>query len=189
MTVDTASGLPAERSRYDGATIILHWLTALLVIVMFALPQIWQQLERRTPPRLFLIDLHFSLGITLTGIVLVRILWRAVQGRRLPHAGPKLAQHASRIVHWAFYILLPAQLALGFLLRWAQHQPLPYFGLFLVPDPFGLPLDARVVIGELHEWNAWVIIILSGGHAVAALVHHYVLRDGLLQRMWGGRGA
>ncbi|WP_395678751.1 cytochrome b [Inquilinus sp.] len=189
MTAETASRLPAERSRYDGATIILHWLTALLVIVMFALPHIWQQLERRTPPRLFLIDLHFSLGITLAGIVLVRILWRAVQGRRLPHAGPKLAQHASRIVHWAFYFLLPAQLALGFLLRWAQHQPLPYFGLFLVPDPFGLPLEARVVIGELHEWNAWVIIILSGGHAAAALVHHYVLRDGLLRRMWGGRGA
>ncbi|OWJ69249.1 hypothetical protein BWR60_00490 [Inquilinus limosus] len=180
----TASAPPDDRSRYDTATIILHWLTALLVIVMFALPHIWQQLERRTPPRLFLIDLHFSLGITLAGIVLARILWRLARGRRLPHAGPKLAQHASRLVHWAFYILLPGQLVLGFLLRWAQHQPLPYFGLFVIPDPFGLPLEARTVIGLLHEWNAWVLIILSGGHAAAALVHHYALRDGLLRRMW-----
>jgi len=183
MTAENASVSPAGRGRYDSLTIILHWLTAVLVIVMFALPQIWQQLERRTPPRLFLIDLHFSLGITLTGIVLVRILWRAVPGRRLPHAGPELARRASRIVHWALYILLPAQLALGFLLRWAQHQPLPYFGLFVIPDPFSIPLDARTVIGVLHEWNAWVIIILSGTHAVAALLHHYVLRDGLLHRM------
>ena len=189
MTADIASVPPADRSRYDGMTIALHWLTALLVIVMFALPQIWQQLERRTPPRLFLIDLHFSLGITLAGIVLVRILWRAVLGRRLPHAGPELARRASRIVHWALYILLPAQLALGFLLRWAQHQPLPYFGLFVIPDPFSIPLEARTVIGVLHEWNAWVIIVLSGAHAVAALLHHYVLRDGLLHRMMLGRGA
>jgi len=41
----------------------------------------------------------------------------------------------------------------------------------------------------LHEWNAWVIIVLSGAHAVAALLHHYVLRDGLLHRMMLGRGA
>lgn len=185
MTADTTPMPPATRlqGRYDGTTIILHWLTALLVIVMFALPHIWQQLERRTPPRLFLIDLHFSLGITLTGIILIRILWRAALGSRLPHAGPELARRASRIVHFGFYILLPAQLALGFLLRWAQKQPLPYFGLFVIPDPFSIPLEARTVIGMLHEWNAWVLIILSGGHALAALLHHYALRDGLLLRM------
>jgi cytochrome b561 len=185
MTAENATVSPADR--YDRPTIFLHWLTALLVVVMFALPQIWQQLERRTPPRLFLIDLHFSLGITLTGIVLIRILWRAVLGRRLPHAGPELARRASRIVHWALYFLLSAQLVLGFLLRWAQHQPLPYFGLFVVPDPFGIPLEANRAIGVVHEWNAWVLIILSGAHAVAALVHHYVLRDGLLDRMMPGR--
>lgn len=184
MTAENATVSPADR--YDRPTIFLHWLTAVLVVAMFALPHIWQQLERRTPPRLFLIDLHFSLGITLTGIVLIRILWRTALGRRLPHVGPALAQRASRFVHLALYILLSAQLALGFLLRWAQHQPLPFFGLFVIPDPFGIPLEASRAIGVVHEWNAWVLIILSGGHALAALVHHYVLRDGLLHRMWGG---
>ncbi len=86
-------------------------------------------------------------------------------------------------MHFGFYILLPAQVTLGFLLRWAQKQPLPYFGLFVIPDPFSIPFEARTVIGTLHEWNAWVLIILSGGHALAALLHHYVLRDGLLLRM------
>ncbi|MDR6290502.1 cytochrome b561 [Inquilinus ginsengisoli] len=185
MTADTPSMPAAARpqGRYDTTTIVLHWLTAVLVVVMFALPQIWQQFERRTPPRLWLIDLHFSLGITLAGLLLVRILWRAALGGRLPQVGPGPARVASRIVHLAFYILLPAQVTLGVLLRWAQQQPLPYFGLFVIPDPFAMPLDARTVLGLLHEWNAWVIIVLSGGHAAAALLHHYVLRDGLLLRM------
>lgn len=189
MSADNArpSAPPAAPGRYDGPTILLHWLTALLVIVLFALPQIWQQLERRTPPRLFLIDLHFSFGITLAGVILLRILWRLALGNRLPQAGPKPARLASRIVHLAFYILVPAQVTLGFLLRWAQQQPLPYFGLFVVPDPFAIPFEARVVIGQLHEWNAWLLIILSGAHAAAALLHHYVLRDGLLLRMTPGR--
>jgi len=106
MTAHTPTAGARPQGRYDTTTIVLHWLTALLVVVMFALPHIWQQFERRTPPRLWLIDLHFSLGITLAGLLLVRILWRAALGGRLPHAGPGAAGLASRIVHLAFYILL-----------------------------------------------------------------------------------
>jgi cytochrome b561 len=33
---------------------------------------------------------------------------------------------------------------------------------------------------------AWTIIVLAGLHAAMALIHHYILKDGLLQRMLSG---
>jgi cytochrome b561 len=40
--------------------------------------------------------------------------------------------------------------------------------------------------GSLHNNVAWALIIIAGIHALAALFHHYVLRDGILRRMLPG---
>ena len=45
----------------------------------------------------------------------------------------------------------------------------------------------RRLIGGWHELAANAILIVAGGHAAAALFHHYVLRDGLLRRMLPAR--
>lgn len=173
---------PHSGNQYDPVTIFLHWVTAFLVVLLFASPYIWRMYERRTPPRLFIIDLHFSVGITLAAIVMFRILWRMF-GAHAPTSGSGLVHLASRVMHFALYVLLCGQFVLGFLLRWAQQQPLTYFWLFNIPDPIFVPHDSRMLLGTMHEWNAWAIIVLSGIHALAALLHHYALRDAVLFRM------
>jgi cytochrome b561 len=35
----------------------------------------------------------------------------------------------------------------------------------------------------VHNWTAWALVILAGGHAAAALFHRYVLKDRVLRRM------
>jgi cytochrome b561 len=35
----------------------------------------------------------------------------------------------------------------------------------------------------VHAWGAHTLLILAGLHALVALVHQYVLRDRLLERM------
>jgi cytochrome b561 len=39
----------------------------------------------------------------------------------------------------------------------------------------------------IHGAIAKVLVALIAVHASAALYHHFVLRDGLLKRMWFGR--
>ncbi len=39
------------------------------------------------------------------------------------------------------------------------------------------------LIAELHETGGTVILILAGAHALMALWHHFVLKDGTLTRM------
>ena len=42
----------------------------------------------------------------------------------------------------------------------------------------------RGLISESHEWGANLLLLLAAGHAVVALVHQFVMRDGALARMW-----
>jgi cytochrome b561 len=175
------------RQRYDRVTIALHWTTALLVVVLFALAEIWGFLPRGTPLRRNFQALHISLGILLAAVFVFRGIWRLTQGRRLPPATTGLQNLAATAANWGLYGLLAAQIVLGFLFRWAQGEPFLFFGLFSIPSPMTADRPTAHQFGELHENVAWIIIVLAGLHAVAALVHHYVLRDGLLQRMLPAR--
>lgn len=174
-------------TRYDRLTMTLHWLTAALVIFMFASAQIWEQLAKGTPLRKGLQSVHISCGILLAVIVIGRLLWRLSRGRRLPPANQGMMNIAAKTAHLALYLLLLSQIVLGFLFRWAQAEPFNFFGLFDVPTLMTFDKSMRSVFGGLHENVAWAIVILAGLHAVMALVHHYGLRDGTLRRMLPGR--
>ncbi|WP_410012344.1 cytochrome b [Sodalis sp. C49] len=183
-TTPSASEKTPSR-RYDKWTITLHWATALIVIFLFASSQIWEQLERGTPWRKGLQSLHISFGIMLAALIVARLIWRGTAGKRLPAASSSLWLHRiAKLTHWALYLLLIGQVTLGFLFRWAQGEPFLFFGLFPVPDIFGVDPMLRRTFGMLHFYTAWTIIILAGLHACAALFHHYVLRDDTLKRMF-----
>ncbi|MFJ2682956.1 cytochrome b [Pseudomonas sp. NPDC087342] len=174
-------------TRYDRLTMSLHWLTAALVIFMFASAQIWEQLAKGTPLRKGLQSVHISCGILLAVIVIGRLLWRMSRGRRLPPANQGVMNIAAKTAHLALYLLLLSQIVLGFLFRWAQAEPFNFFGLFDVPTLMTFDKSMKSVFGGLHENVAWAIILLAGLHAVMALVHHYGMRDGTLRRMLPGR--
>src|ERR1700752_2799278 len=60
---DTAVGIAAgdDGTAYDQVSIWLHWATALLVIIQFALAQTWDWFAK--PTRNFMEDTHMSLGV------------------------------------------------------------------------------------------------------------------------------
>ncbi|HYG43923.1 MAG TPA: cytochrome b [Bordetella sp.] len=181
--------LDAAPSAYDPGTIVLHWLTALLVVALFAMAQVWESMPHGTPMRKSLQGLHVSLGLLLTAVIVLRMAWRATGGQRLAPASHGVLQVSAKTMHYALYLLLAAQIVLGFLFRWAQGEPFTFFGWFSIPKLLPLTRDQRHVFGDLHNLVAWLIIVLAGLHALAALFHHYLLRDGLLRRMWGCRHA
>ncbi|MBA8880653.1 cytochrome b [Phyllobacterium myrsinacearum] len=174
---------PAARLHYDHATIAFHWLTALLVIALFGSAEIWKQLERGTWLRKDLQSVHISLGILLAVTIILRVIWRTVRRGDLPPATTGLQEIAARLVHVALYVLLCLQVILGFLFRWAQGEPFEFFGLFPIPHLFTVDPALRSTFGELHNLVGWTIIVVAALHAIAALIHHYVLNDHVLVRM------
>lgn len=174
--------------RHDPLTILLHWLTAFLVLAQFGSAHVWDLVEKGTPLRIGLIMTHLAFGIVLAATVLIRVLWKLKKKERPAPAVKGLQHLAATTVHMLLYCLLVAQVVLGFLFSWSGGKPLPFFNLFSIPVPIAIDPSLRYTLAELHNDVAWAIIAVVGLHAAAALMHHYVLRDGVLSRMVpGGR--
>lgn len=174
-----------DRTHYDSIAILLHWTTAILVLLQFILSQTWGFADR--PARHLMIVAHMSFGMLLAAVILVRITWRLMPGHQMPPAVEGWVEIASKAVHYVLYALLASEAVLGFVLRWSGNEAMSFFGL-LIPPPFApFSKDAHHLVGQAHEWIGWTIVILAAGHAAAALFHHYVLKDAVLRRMLPGR--
>ncbi len=165
---------------YDPVTIALHWITAVLVSLLWLIGQTIDY----APSGALRVDyrsLHMMLGVTLLGVFIARVIWRLYRGRSLPAAGNALLELAARVVHWALYLLIGTTLVLGLANVWVRGDVV--FNLFKVPafDPANKAL--RHLVGDWHALAANAILILAGVHAAAALFHHFILRDGVLRRM------
>lgn len=171
---------------YDRVTISLHWLTFVLVVLLFALAQTWGFLEHGTPIRKELQSLHISLGIVLAAVIVVRLIWRAVVGRHLPVVMEGWTAWAAKSMHFALYGLLVTQIVMGFLYRWAQAESFVFFGLFPVRFATSKNITLDHTFGDIHNFIAWTIIILVSFHSAAALLHHYWFKDNVLRRMLPG---
>ncbi|NNM51372.1 MAG: cytochrome b [Pseudomonadales bacterium] len=176
----SSSSLP---NRYDSITIVLHWLTAGLIIVMFALAELWDFLPHGSAPKKAMQSLHISLGILLTLVLVVRLGWRFTQGTKIAPVTKDIKEIAAIAMQHSLYLLLVIQIVLGYLFRWAQAESFMFFGLF--PVQFATLKDRALAhsLGNYHDIVGWTLIVLAGLHAAAALMHHYVLKDDVLNRM------
>ncbi len=180
---DTATRIAAgdDGTTYDGFTIALHWATALLVVVQFALAETWDWFAK--PTQSSMQSLHVSFGVLLGAVIIVRLVWRLIPGHQLSSLETGWVRTASKGTHYLLYTLLAAVIALGFAVRWAQGHPVSFFGLDMA-GPYGRQDSAvRHQLLDLHNYVAWAIVIIATLHALAALYHHYVLKDRVLVRM------
>jgi cytochrome b561 len=171
-------------SPYDRGTIVLHWVTAILVVALWCLGQTIDWFPRGAP-KIAAISTHITGGIVLVVVLLARIFWRGSAGRHLPPVDPGMMGVLSQLVHTALYLLLIAVVSVGISLEWLRGGTL--FGLFNLPGLTAEHVVLRPFTG-LHGLLANALLIVAGLHALAALAHHYVLRDGVLRRMMPGLG-
>jgi cytochrome b561 len=75
---------------------------------------------------------------------------------------------------------------LGWALSNAQDRPVHLFGLTL-PALVGADEDLADMLQTWHVDAAWVLLALALMHAVAALWHHFVVRDDVLRAMLPNR--
>jgi cytochrome b561 len=120
----------------------------------------------------------FGLGLGVT--LLIRIVVRSAGFGGTPPVTAGLLEGLAKLVHLLLYALMAAVVVLGIANGWARGESLfGFYTLFPAPPERAL----RRTIGGLHELAANAILVVAGLHAVAALFHHYVLRDSVLRRM------
>lgn len=177
--VATVNGL-APAVRYDRATIVLHWATAGLVVLLWAIAQ-GIDLFPVGAPKIAARSLHILLGVALAVVLLTRMSWRLSSGQRLPPSDPGLAGDLSKAVHHTLYIVLTMTVALGIANAWIRGDTIT--GLFTIPQYAPGDKALKSLVEHLHGTCANFILIMAGLHAAAALIHHFVLHDNVLRRM------
>ena len=171
-----------DGTNYDKVAIALHWATAALVVVQFALAETWDWFAK--PAQETMQSLHVSLGVLLTAAIAARLIWRWMPGHQVSSLEIGWVRTWSKAVHYVLYLLLVAQATTGFAWRWAQGHAVAFFGIFALPGPYGaLDRATRHQLHDIHTWIGWSIVIVALGHALAALYHHYMLKDRVLERM------
>ena len=178
---DAATRVVAGDDAYDRISIGLHWATALLVFVNFALAVTWDWFAK--PAEQLMEQTHMSLGVLLTAALVARLVWRWLPGHAVSSLEAGWMRLAAQATHYLLYTLLVAEAVLGFAFRWGAGRPMAFFGTGLPPLIGEIAKPLRRDLREIHEWIGWTIVILALIHAAAALYHHYVLKDRVLVRM------
>ncbi|MDC9614108.1 cytochrome b [Xenorhabdus khoisanae] len=173
-------------TRFGHISVLIHWLVALAVYGMFGLGlwmvtlsyyDIWYH---RAP------ELHKSIGIFLFIVMAVRVIWRFISPPPKPLASYSLFTRISSIlVHLTLYIVLFGILISGYLISTADGEAISVFGWFEVPATLteqGIQADTA---GIIHLYFAWIVVVISLLHGLAALKHHFIDRDITLKRMFG----
>jgi len=175
-----------DTSRSFGFTsILLHWVSAVLIAVLFVMGQIMEDMSRG-PDKADLMAVHQSLGMLLLILVLARLLWRLGQGfPAAPGDAGSLANRVSRLWHWLLLIVIIAIPASGYMVSETATQGISFFGMFALPDLMGANHDLHEVFEEIHETMSKLLIPLVIVHVLAAFKHHYFDRDDTLKRMMG----
>jgi cytochrome b561 len=175
--------MPNTIGSYDPLTIALHWATAALVVFLWISGQTADWLPHG-PLNTDYWSLHVVFGFALAVVLLCRIVWRRVGGRRLPPAGPAFVHLAAEATHYLLYLLLLVVVALGITNAFVRGYNL--FDLVSLPQ-----IGDRALRRPITSWHGLAANILLGVallHAVAGLAHHYLMRDGVLRRMLPARG-
>jgi cytochrome b561 len=140
----------------------LHWLIVALLVAQFIFAWTMPHIGRNTPVTT-LISLHFTFGIVILAVAIVRLFWRATHAEPAPLDGvPPWQVQSARVL------------------------PIVMFGAEL-PKLIGTRAPGWGWTGDVHDLVAnYVMLTLVGLHVVAGLYHYFIRRDGVLQRMLPG---
>jgi cytochrome b561 len=170
---------------YRLGAIAFHWAMFLLVVIVGVLGLLHDSWPKQT--QAYWINVHALIGIFLWLVLLARF------GYRLRHSPPILpsdigafSRRFSSPVHLALYALMFVTPIIGFV-TFIYHGRILHVGLFDLN--FGIQKNRAIFepTEDIHGYLAYALFALAGLHALAALWHQFVLRDGVLARIWRTR--
>ena len=156
------------RSEYGLISRALHWIIVLSILAQWLLAEA----NEDSSPVYGGFDalmLHQSIGLTVLLLAVVRLAWRVLNVTPAWPADMKSPEIAvARVVHFAFYLLLFAIPATGWLLSSVEDEPLRFFNWFDVPR---IILVGEETLEEVHEALFNILVGLAVLHAIGAAKH------------------
>ena len=176
---------PGAVATYDPGLRAIHWLMAALIFVALPLGVWASLLPSGGVRRIEILFFHKSIGVTVLGLVALRIVWRLIAGAPA-YAEPlgTLTKAASRAGHLALYVLMIAMPVSGYLASTAGGRAVLWFGLFELPRVVAKDRALAAAASRAHLAFAWMLGFVLAAHLGAVVWHAMIKRDSVLTRMW-----
>jgi len=171
-------------SRYGSTAVAFHWVVAALIVFLGTLGVLFEDIPREARP--FWINIHACVGLLYFAMIIARLAWRAFH--RPPDLPPDIGEfdrRTSLAAHHLLYALMVLIPCVG-IVAYVWHGRAFDFGLFTLNFGVASNRDVFHPAETVHEWLAYGLFAVAGLHALAALYHHFVRRDGVLLRMLPG---
>lgn len=129
--------------------------------------------------------IHETIGVLVFSVVVLRLIWRLIDGAPAKQRMSRLMTLIAQLVHFALYaflIALPTTAVLG---TWLEGIPVTLPGVDIAPQITKAHGLGHLIM-EIHTTLGNTILWLAGVHTAAALFHYFYLRDEVLQSMMPG---
>lgn len=177
-------------SRFDPASQMLHWSSALLVLTELALGQ-WMAAAEGRDLRRALLGFHQSNGLLIGALVVIRGAWRLRSGS--PEWPADITRRQRQILHSVEGLLYLGMLAMpltGLSHAMVAGLSTSFFGWFEIPSVLAESDLWTERLEFLHGLGAKAFLAAILGHAALVLYLDRRTSPGLLARMvpfgWGG---
>lgn len=175
----------SSASRYGSVAIAMHWLTALLIVLLFATGLL---AAGQTDPgaKLALLWAHLPMGVAIALLTVLRLVWWLVADPSrptLPADQPAWQRAAAKATHLALYLIVLSAAGSG-TATIVLSGALP-----AIIEGATLPDFHAVLPRAVHGMVARLMLGLLVLHIGAALYHQFIRHDHLLARMGLGRQA
>ena len=191
-------------SRYTKTAIILHWLIAIFIALMFVLGWYMAELPKEAPkqmaydlfdlgvytwqvaeeisPRTFYFNLHKSLGLTVLALIVLRILWRITHTPPAALSSYKaIEKKVATATHHSLYLLMLAVPVTGLTMAINSKYGVKWFGIDVIAGLDNKPV--RDFFECTQEFVGIVLLVLIGIHLLGALKHKFIDKDNTMSRM------
>ncbi len=155
-------------TRYHPSLVVMHWLMAILIVPTLLLGGVIP------------LNIHILSGLLIAGILVIRLVLKLSNDSPAPQRkASKLVARLARLMHCVLYILTFAVVisGIGMAIK-ADLFPLLIGGGQLPADFLNLP------IRTVHDRLTNLLLAAIAFHALAALLHQFVLKDQLFARIW-----
>jgi len=172
--------------RYTRTAVVLHWSIAALILAALAVGWTMTSLPV-SPQRVRLINYHKWIGVTVLALAVPRLAWRLTHPPPPLPAMPRWQRLGAAGTHFLLYVLMLAQPLVGWIYSNAAGYRVVYLGKLPLPNLVDRNRELAATWLRIHSTLAVVLAMLAGLHVLAALHHHFIVRDNTLRRMLAWR--
>jgi cytochrome b561 len=170
-----------RQARYSTPAIFFHWAIFLLVALAYLAIEV--RGPKGSASRVFWMNAHECAGTLVLVLSVLRVAWRALSRVPEPMPQPALLRWLAKLTHVALYVFIVAQPLLGIMTLNLAGHPVSLDWIGWSYTLFGPDKAIARTVKDAHELLGNTFYFVIGLHALAALYHHFVKRDGVLRRM------